>query len=119
MTLFQPIGSAADRVMASLKAGLSIEFGSVAGDALAQRFLAAERPEFHWDARIEERWIGRYEATGDDDYDLDRVAIFGQLDGAWFAAVCIVDGNGMAHGMTGHRHAVDRWEAIEIFGRFH
>jgi len=119
MTMFQPIGSAADRVMAVLSAGLAIEFGQTAGEALAQRFLAAERPEFHWDARIEERWIGRYEAMVEDEFELDRVAIFGQLDGAWFAAVCIVDGNGMAHGMTGHRVALDRWEAIEMFGTFH
>jgi len=119
MTMFQPIGSAADRVMAVLSAGLAIEFGQAAGEALAQRFLAAERPEFHWDARIEERWIGRYEAPDEEDFELDRVAIFGQLDGAWFAAVCIVDGNGMAHGMTGYRVVLDRWDAIEMFGTFH
>ncbi len=119
MTMFQPIGSAADRVMNVLSAGLAIEFGSEAGEALAARFLAAERPEFHWDARLEERWLGRYEGTGDDDFELDRVAIFGQLEGAWFAAVCIVDGNGMAHGMAGHRVATDRWEAIEIFQAAH
>jgi len=41
--------------MATLKAGLAIEFGSIAGEALAQRFLSAECPEFRWDARIEER----------------------------------------------------------------
>ena len=119
MTMFQPIASASNRVIATLSAGLAIEFGSVAGTALAARFLAAELPEFHWDARIEERWIGRYEATCEDDFELDRVAIFGQLDGAWFAAVCIVDGDGMAHGMSGYRVARDRWQAIEMFGAFH
>lgn len=119
MTMFQPIADASDRVMATLSAGLAIEFGSIAGAALARRFLEAEMPEFHWDARIEERWIGRYEASVDDDFELDRVAIFGRLDGAWFAAVCIVDGDGMAHGMTGHRVARDRGQAVEIFGRYH
>ena len=118
MTMFQPVGKAADRVMATLSAGLAIEFGSLAGEALARRFLEAEAPEFRWDARHEERWIGRYEAWIDDDFDLDRVAIFGQLDGRWFAAVCIVDGDGMAHGMTGHRIAQDRSEAVEIFARY-
>jgi len=119
MTMFQPVGTVADRVMASLSAGLAIEFGTTAGAALAQRFLEAEAPEFHWDARIEERWIGRYEASSDDDVELDRVAIFGSIDGGWFAAVCIVDGDGMAHGMTGRKMARDRWEAMEIFGRYH
>lgn len=119
MTMFQPISRSSDRVMATLSAGLAMEFGSIAGEALAQRFLAAERPEFHWDARLQERWIGRFEATVDDDFELDRVAIFGHLDGVWFAAVCIVDGDGNAHGMSAYRAALDRWQAIEMFGTFH
>ena len=118
MTMFQPIVAAADRVMASLVAGLEIEFGRDAARGLVERFLAAEGLEFNWDARVQERWLGRYESSSDEDYELDRVAIFGLLNGAWFASVCIVDGNGMAHGMIGHRAAVDRSEAIEIFGRF-
>lgn len=103
MGVFQPVGSASDRVMAALVAGLELEFGSRAAAGLAQRFLAAEECDFHWDARTEERWLGCYEAPLDEDLELDRVAILGHIDGRWFAAVCIVDGDGHAHGMIGNR----------------
>ncbi|MDB5582306.1 MAG: hypothetical protein JWR80_7482 [Bradyrhizobium sp.] len=103
MAQVQQIGAASDRVMQALVAGLEIEFGHEAGAALAARFLAAEGPDFHWDARVSERWLGAYESVGDEELELDRVAICGRLDGDWFAATCIVDGEGMAHGMIGHR----------------
>lgn len=92
-----------DRVMAKLIAGLEIEFGGGAAAALADRFLAAETLDFHWDARMSERWLGSYEGLDDDDIELDRIAIFGRLDGRWFAAICIVDGDGAVHGMTARR----------------
>jgi hypothetical protein len=104
MSKIQSIGVASDRVMATLVSGLEIEFGRGAGEALAQRFLDAEAVDFHWDARVEERWIGTYENDDEeDDIELDRVAIFGRLDGKWFVAVMIVDGEGNAHGMMGKR----------------
>lgn len=103
MTMFQPVSHSSDSVMAALVAGLELEFGHGAAEALAQRFIAAEESDFTWDARGEERWLGAYEAPEDSDFELDRVAIIGRLDGQWFVAVCIVDGDGMAHGMTGRR----------------
>ena len=95
--------TASDQMMAALIAGLELEFGAAAGAALAAWFLAAEAPDFHWDARVSERWLGSYEGQDDDEFELDRVAICGRLDGEWFAAICIVDGDGMAHGMMGNR----------------
>jgi len=103
MGVFQNIGVASDRVIASLVSGLEIEFGRGAGAALAQRFLDAEDVEFHWDARIDERWLGAYASLDGDDIELDRVAIWGQLDGEYFFATMIVDGDGNAHGMIGRR----------------
>ena len=103
MANYQPISVAADRVMAALVAGLQIEFGLGAGEALAYRFLEAEETDFHWDARIEERWIGAYESLDDDEFELDRVRILGRLDGRWFVAVMIIDGEGRPHGMMGRR----------------
>lgn len=103
MSMIQGIGAASDRVMAALISGLEIEFGQGAGEALAHRFLEAEESDFHWDARIQERWIGAYESLDDDEIELDRVKIFGRLDGRWFVAVMIVDGDGNAHGMMGKR----------------
>jgi hypothetical protein len=103
MDRFQSVSVASDRVMAALIAGLELEFGRGAAEGLAARFLAAEECDLHWDARTEERWIGAYESAEEDDFDLDRVAICGRIDGHWFAAMCIVDGDGRAHGMMGKR----------------
>jgi hypothetical protein len=119
MAMFQQIGTASDRVMAALSAGLAVEFGERAGAALAQRFLEAEEVDFHWDARIEERWIGAYQCPVDTETELDRVAIFGNLAGRWFVAVCIVDGDGMAHGMCGLRGFGRRSAASKAFATIH
>src|SRR3546814_11053583 len=92
--------------MAALVSGLEIEFGHGVGEALAHRFLEAAETEFPWDARDMERWIGAYESTEDEEIDLDRVRTFGRLDGTWFVAVMIVDGEGNPHGLTGKRGLV-------------
>lgn len=101
------IGNASDRVMAALISGLELEFGRGAGEALAARFLDAEESDFVWDARHQERWLGSYDSEDDNDEDgyieLDRVAVMGLLDGRYFVATMIVDGEGSAHGMLGRR----------------
>jgi hypothetical protein len=103
MSMYQSIGTASDRIMNALIAGLELEFGRGVGEALAHRFLEAEEADFHWDARMEERWIGTYESTEDADFELDRIAICGRLDGKWFCATMLVDGDGQAQGMMGCR----------------
>lgn len=103
MGMFQSVGQASDRVMAALVSGLESEFGRGAGEALAHRFLEAEEVDFHWDAREQECWIGAYDSTEDDEIELNRVRVLGRLDGTWFVAVMIVDGEGNPHGMMGKR----------------
>lgn len=103
MAQVQPISVASDRVLAALVSGLEIEFGRGAGEALAHRFLDAEDADFRWDARLDERWIGTYENADDGDFELDRVRILGRLDGRWFVATMIVDGDGNARGLLGNR----------------
>ncbi|GAA0317926.1 hypothetical protein GCM10009087_30390 [Sphingomonas oligophenolica] len=115
MGMFQPISVASDRVIAALVSGLEIEFGHGVGEALAHRFLEAEETDFLWDARDQERWIGAYESTDDEEIDLDRVRIFGRLDGRWFVAVMIVDGDGNAHGVMGKREFGRRKQALAAF----
>lgn len=113
MGMYQSIGTASDRVIATLMAGLEIEFGHGDGEALAHRFLEAEETDFLWDARLEERWLSSYESIDDDDLELDRIAICGRLDGRWFASVMLVDGDGMAHGTMGKRFCRTRKSAHE------
>lgn len=117
MSMIQSIGAASDRVMATLVSGLEIEFGRGAGAALAHRFLEAEEVDFHWDARVRERWVGTYESADDEDFELDRVAVIGRLDGKWFVAVIIIDGDGNAHGMMGKRTFGREMEARAAFAQ--
>ena len=116
MGMDDPLGQAEDRVVAALVAGLDIEFGRGAGVALAARFLAAEEGDFLWEARLSERWIGAYESVGDEDLAQDLVAIIGRLDGRWFVAVSIVDGDGKPHGLTGRRSFDSEEQARIAFG---
>lgn len=111
----QHIGAASDRVLDALIWGLEIEFGRGAGAALAQRFLQAEEVDFLWDARIEERWMGAYESIEAEEIELDRIAIFGRLDGEYFVATMIVDGDGNAQGMIGQRRFAGEAEALAVF----
>lgn len=119
MTMFQSVAAASDRVMATLIAGLEVEFGRGAGEGLARHFLDAEDADFRWDARLDERWLGAYEGDEEDDFWLDRIAIFGRLDAKWFAAVMIVDGEGNAHGMLGCREFGTRKAARDAMTAAH
>ncbi|AOH86698.1 hypothetical protein AWL63_10750 [Sphingomonas panacis] len=115
MGVFHPVSVASDRVMATLVSGLEVEFGHTVAEALAHRFLEAEETDFLWDARVQERWIGADESGDDEDIELDRVRIFGRLDGRWFVAVMIVDGDGNARDVIGKREFGRRRQALAAF----
>lgn len=115
MTQVSSISEASDRVMAKLISGLEIEFGSRAAQGLAQHFLEAEEVDFHWDARKSERWLGAYKAQDDNEIELDCVTIIGFLDGRWFVATCIVDGDGNPHFMLGCRKFRSKKAARKAF----
>ena len=119
MTMFQTVGAASDRVMEKLIAGLEIEFGRGVGEALARRFLEAEEMDFRWDARASERWLGVYASAEEEDFELDRIAICGQLEGKWYAATMIVDGDGSARGMLGCRSFGSERAAREALAQAH
>ena len=115
MTMFQPISAASDHVMAALVSGLEVEFGCDAGEGLADHFLEAEESDFLWDARLQERWIGVYQSCDEDGIELDRVRIIGRLDGSWFVAMMIVDGDGHPHGVTERRNLGTQQAALAAF----
>lgn len=115
MTAVHSIGAASDRVLAALVASLELEFGRGAAEGLAERFIAAEESDFCWDARVEERWLGAYAMPLDGEIELDRVAILGRLDGQWFVAVCLIDGDEMPQGMLGRRSFSSRKSASKAF----
>lgn len=119
MTMVQSYAETQDRVLATLIAGLEIEFGRGAGEGLAQQFMDAEEVDFRWDARGEERWLGAYEGHDGDSFALDRIAICGRLDSEWFMATMIVDGDGAAHGMLGCRTFRSARSAREAMAKAH
>lgn len=113
MGMVQGIGTASDRISDTLVAGLELEFGRGVGEVLAHRFLDSEDVDFHWDTRVLERWIGAYDSADDEDFELDRIAICGRLNGEWFCATMLVDGDAQAHGMTGCRQYGSKMQACK------
>lgn len=95
---------------------LEVQFGSV----LASRILEAEAADFHWQARVRERYIGLHP---DDDFgcgeELSRIAIVSDLGGQWHAGVCLVDGDGCVETLLWLRSFVSFEEAQMTFDRAH
>lgn len=98
MTMISAISTGSVDAYSRLLAGLRTEYGCDDVGALADRIVAAEAADFHWEARVAERYLGQYEGlefTSDDiEEELSRVAILSMLAGRWHAGVCLVDGEG-------------------------
>ncbi|MFN3326998.1 MAG: hypothetical protein ACK5AZ_26185 [Bryobacteraceae bacterium] len=92
MNMMTTISRGSDAAIDALRA----EFGSV----LAERIIEAEALEFLWEARVRERYLGQQIGWDFDDEDasgeLSRIAILSMLDGRWYVAMCLVDGEGAA-----------------------
>ena len=121
MTSFSAIPGGSGDPYARLVQGLQMEFGSADVGALARRILDAERADFHWDARVQERYLGQHialdlgnEGVAD---ELARIAILSFLDGRWHAGICLVDGNGCATDLLWLRSFDQREDAMEAFAR--
>lgn len=109
-----------DRYVRTLVRGLSGTVGAAAATVLAARFLEAEEADVLWDARLAERWIGRYESLdGDPEAELDRLAIIGKCGDDWFVAIVIVNGEGHPDGLIGRRSFSDFSEARQAFSKAH
>lgn len=110
------ISGAADRVFDRLVSGLESAFGRSAAEGLARHFIEAEGADFYWEARLRERWIGTYEGLDEDaDALLDRVAVFGFLDGLFYVAVVLLDAIDGVDALLGLRQFERRGEAERAF----
>jgi len=96
---------------------LRAEFGVV----LAARILEAEAADFLWDARVKERYLGQHFDVwfGDEqgETELARIAILSFLGGRWHAALCLIDGEGMAVNLLWKRSFDAQDEAQAAFER--
>lgn len=89
------------------------EFGTDGLMSNVERFIDAERADFHWDGRIAERNIGAYESLDDDEeHAFERVEIIGFFRGHYYTAICVVDAERCVHWMLRLRH-FDSFEDAE------
>ena len=121
MTIISAGSGGSGDAFALLVQGLQMEFGSADVGALARQILDAERADFHWDARVQERYLGQHLALdlGDEDAadELARIAILSFLDDRWHAGICLIDGNGCATDLLWLRSFDRREDASEAFSR--
>ena len=114
MTMISAIASAR---CDALVEGLRAEFGAI----LADRILEAEAADYLWEARLKERYLGQHIDVGfgdfEDERELARVAILSCLSGLWYAASCLVDGEGMAVDLLWKRTFGSREAAEAAFDR--
>src|SRR4051794_23570514 len=100
MTIISSTPGGSGDAYARLVESLQMEFAISEVSALAARILESEKAEFHWDARVQERYLGQHLPTdlgiGECDQDMARIAILSFLAGRWHAGICLVDGNGSA-----------------------
>ncbi len=82
---------------------MTIAQAAASGHTAAHFFSGFESVDLHWAARREERYLGLYESLDEDDDELARVAILGRIDSQWFAATCLVDGEGDVQDLIGRR----------------
>lgn len=110
------IGKTSDHVFERIVSGLEPSFGRSAAEGLARQFIEAEGADFYWEARIAERWIGTYERLDEDDGEaLDRVAVFGLLDGLFYVAVVLLDAFESVEALLGVRQFARREDAERAF----
>ena len=96
---------------------LRAEFGAI----LAERIIESEAADFLWDARVKEHYLGQHFDVwfGDEhvETELARIAILSFIGGRWHAAMCLVDGEGMAVDLLWKRSFDSQDEAQEAFER--
>ena len=119
MTIISATPGGSGDAFAKLVEGLQMEFGCADVGALAARILETEAADFHWDARVKERYLGQhYDVDLCSDglvEELDRIAFLSFLAGRWHAGVCLVDGEGRASDLLWVRSFECRVDAEEAF----
>jgi hypothetical protein len=121
MTIISAIPGGSGDAYSKLVEGLRQEFGCADVAALAERIFEAEKVDFHWEARVRERYLGQHlpldYSDEDASEDISRIAILSFLAGRWHAGICLVDGEGCAVDLLWLRSFDGRDEAAEMFDR--
>ena len=95
---------------------LKAQFGAI----VASRILEAEAADFHWQARVRERYLGQYldDVFGHGEA-LSRIAILSALGGQFHVGVCLADGDGDVETLLWLRSFTTSDEAESAFERAH
>ena len=95
---------------------LKAQFGAI----VASRVLEAEAADFHWQARVKDRYLGQYldDAFGCGE-ELSRIAILSALGGQFHVGVCLADANGEVETLLWLRTFATPDEAENAFQRAH
>jgi hypothetical protein len=121
MTIISAVPGASGDAYVRLVEGLQLELGCSDIAALAERVFEAEEPDFHWQARVRERYLGQHLPVdlSDEDAleDVSRIAILSFLGARWHAGVCLVDGEGCAIDLLWLRSFEQHADAAETFAR--
>ena len=121
MTIISAVPGGSGDAYARLVEGLRMELGCSDIAALAERIFEAEEADFHWQARVRERYLGQHLPVdlGDEDAreDVSRIATLSFLGGRWHAGICLVDGEGCAVDLLWLRSFERHEEALETFAR--
>jgi hypothetical protein len=88
------------------------EFGTDGLMSNVERFIEAERADFHWDGRLAEMNLGAYESLDDEDEAFEAVAIIGYFRSRYYVATCVVDAERHVRWMLRLRH-FDSFESAE------
>lgn len=89
------------------------EFGSDGLMANVERFISAERPEFIWDGRFQEHYLGEWMGDDDGALGLHCILILSHFRSEFIVASCVVDGDERLHFMTRQRAYATR-DAAEM-----
>ncbi|MEO8455553.1 MAG: hypothetical protein ABI454_10360 [Sphingomicrobium sp.] len=100
MTMISMISQAPTDSYSQLVRELQTEFRCGDVGVLADRIIEAEAADFHWDARVRERYLGQhfgFDLNAEEaDEELAPMAILSFLARKWHVGICLVDGEGSA-----------------------
>jgi hypothetical protein len=88
------------------------EFGTEGLMSNVERFIEAERADFHWDGRLAEMNLGAHESLDDEDEVFEAVAIIGYFCSRYYVATCVVDAERHVRWMLSLNH-FDSFESAE------
>lgn len=91
------------------------EFGDEGLVANVERFIAAEEPDFIWDGRIQEHYLGEWLAEDEHEESRHCILVLSHFRGQFIVASVVVDGDERPYFATMQRPYADQRTAEAAF----